>query len=147
MILSFLVLALLTTGCEGNQKTLTCTKETVEDNLKTSEEIKVSYQKENIIKISQTTIEEMDPDLIETTISFGENFTSTFKDIDGFDVNYTKESNNSVKYQMTIDYQKLDINQLKEKFGDDWDEEEFLKAKEMNIEDFKKEQLEGYTCK
>lgn len=146
-IVSVLILVLLITGCEGKIKTLTCTKESVEDNLKTSEEMLVSYKNNKVFKITQTTIEEMDPDLIDTTISFGENFASTLNQVDGFEVNYSKESNNSVKYQITMDYSKMDMNKLKELFGDDWNEEDYIKAKDQDIEEFKKELLEGYTCK
>lgn len=146
-IVSVLILVLLITGCEGKIKTLTCTKESVEDNLKTSEEMLVSYKNNKVFKITQTTIEEMDPDLIDTTISFGENFASTLNQVDGFEVNYSKESNNSVKYQITMDYSKMDMNKLKELFGDDWNEEDYIKAKDQDIEEFKKERLEGYTCK
>lgn len=146
MMLSFIVLPFLITGC-GSEKTLTCTKETVIDDLKTTEEIKVSYKQDKILKISQTTIEEMDPDVIDTTIDFGESFASAFNDIDGFTIKYSKENNNAVKYEMTMDYRKMDMAKLKEKFGDDWNDEEFTKAKDMNIEEFKNEQLAGYTCK
>lgn len=146
-IVSVLILVLLITGFEGKTKTLTCTKESVEDNLKTSEEMLVSYKNNKVFKITQTTIEEMDPDLIDTTISFGENFASTLNQVDGFEVNYSKESNNSVKYQITMDYSKMDMNKLKELFGDDWNEEDYIKAKDQDIEEFKKERLEGYTCK
>ncbi len=146
-IVSVLILVLLITGCEGKIKTLTCTKESVEDNLKTSEEMLVSYKNNKVFKITQTTIEEMDPDLIDTTISFGENFASTLNQVDGFEVNYTKESNNSVKYQITMDDSKMDMNKLKELFGDDWNEEDYIKAKDQDIEEFKKERLEGYSCK
>ncbi len=147
VIVSVLILVLLITGCEGKTKTLTCTKESVEDNLKTSEEMLVSYKNNKVFKITQTTIEEMDPDLIDTTISFGENFASTLNQVDGFEVNYSKENNNSVKYQITMDYSKMDMNKLKELFGDDWNEEDYIKAKDQDIEEFKKERLEGYTCK
>lgn len=147
VIVSVLILVLLITGCEGKIKTLTCTKESVEDNLKTSEEMLVSYKNNKVFKITQTTIEEMDPDLIDTTISFGENFASTLNQVDGFEVNYSKESNNSVKYQITMDYSKMDMNKLKELFGDDWNEEDYIKAKDQDIEEFKKERLEGYSCK
>jgi hypothetical protein len=147
VIVSVLILVLLITGCEGKTKTLTCTKESVEDNLKTSEEMLVSYKNNKVFKITQTTIEEMDPDLIDTTISFGENFASTLNQVDGFEVNYSKESNNSVKYQITMDYSKMDMNKLKELFGDDWNEEDYIKAKDQDIEEFKKERLEGYSCK
>ena len=146
-IVSVLILVLLITGCEGKIKTLTCTKESVEDNLKTSEEMLVSYKNNKVFKITQTTIEEMDPDLIDTTISFGENFASTLNQVDGFEVNYSKENNNSVKYQITMDYSKMDMNKLKELFGDDWNEEDYIKAKDQDIEEFKKERLEGYSCK
>ena len=147
VIVSVLILVLLITGCEWKTKTLTCSKESVEDNLKTSEEMLVSYKNNKVFKITQTTIEEMDPDLIDTTISFGENFASTLNQVDGFEVNYSKENNNSVKYQITIDYSKMDMNKLKELFGDDWNEEDYIKAKDQDIEEFKKERLEGYTCK
>ena len=47
---------------------------------------------------------------------------------------------------MTVDYNELDIDALKETFGDDFDEESFYSSKDITIDEFKEKNLTDYTC-
>lgn len=137
---------LFTTGCEKTS-TLNCTKtETDDDGYKTTETIVVTSKNDKVSKVEQTSIQEMDADLVDTTISFGETFSSAFNDIDGMDMTYSKESDNSIKTTMSVDFAKLDMEKLKEAFGSDLTDDSFYSSKDMTLEEFKKENLDGYTC-
>ena len=83
---------------------------------------------------------------IPPTISFGETFSSAFNEIDGMDMKYSKESETSIKLTMSVDFAKLDMDKLKEAFGSDLTDESFYSAKDKTVEEFKNENLEGYTC-
>lgn len=137
---------LFTTGCEKTN-TLNCTKtETDDDGYKTTETIVVTTKKDKVSKIEQTGITEMDADKIETALSFGKSFSSAFNEIEGMSITYSKESDNSIKATTSIDFAKLDMDKLKEAFGDDLTDDEFYSAKDMSLEEFKTKNLEGYTC-
>ncbi len=142
----------LTTGCnketpKDTPKALTCSKvETSEDGYKTTDTIKVNSKDNKVTKVEETTITEMNPEMVEMTVSLGESFISTFNDINGFNASYVKESENSVKYTLSIDYEKLNIDELKEKFGEDFDNNSFYTSKDITVEEFKTQNLEGYTC-
>ena len=61
-------------------------------------------------------------------------------------IQYSKENDTTVKYIMTVDYNELDIDALKETFGDDFDEESFYLSKDITIDEFKEKNLTDYTC-
>ena len=145
-IILFLLITCCLTGC-GNEKTLTCTREITEENLTTKNEVKLFYKNDKIFKISQQTITEMDEELINQSMDFNQEFLDMLKDIKGLEASYSKEGKKALKSTLIIDYTKLDVNQLKDKFGEEFDESEFTKAKDRNIEDYKSKELEGYTCK
>lgn len=137
---------LFTTGCEKT-KTLNCTKtETDDEGYKTTETIIVTSKNDKVSKVEQTSIQEMEADLVDSTISFGETFSSAFNEIDGMDMKYSKESETSIKLTMSVDFAKLDMDKLKEAFGSDLTDESFYSAKDKTVEEFKNENLEGYTC-
>ncbi len=137
---------LFTTGCEKT-KTLNCTKtETDDEGYKTTETIIVTSKNDKVSKVEQTSIQEMAADLVDSTISFGETFSSAFNEIDGMDMKYSKESETSIKLTMSVDFAKLDMDKLKEAFGSDLTDESFYSAKDKTVEEFKNENLEGYTC-
>lgn len=137
---------LFTTGCEKTN-TLNCTKtETDDDGYKTTETIVVTSKNDKVSKVEQTSIQEMEANLVDSTISFGETFSSAFNEIDGMDMKYSKESETSIKLTMSVDFAKLDMDKLKEAFGSDLTDDSFYSSKDMTVEEFKKENLEGYTC-
>ena len=46
-----------------------------------------------------------------------------------------------------VDYDKIDVEQAKEKLGDMFDSEDFLAEKDITVEQFKEKNLDGYECK
>lgn len=144
------------TGCGSNEEesktadnsgTLTCTKsETNEDGYNVKDTMVVTYSDKKVIKVEETNIEEMDSDTADMTVSFGQLFATSLNEISGFNVSYEKETDTSVKYKITVDYTTLDLTQLKETFGDDFDESSFYSDTDITIDEFKSNNLVDYTC-
>lgn len=153
-LLFFLILTLAITSCSKpsnfqnpKEEILTCAKtETDEDGYNTTDTMVIISKNGKVTKATETTISEMDKNMIDITLSFGEEFTKEFNEIVGMDATYSKESDNSIKYVITIDYTKLDVKKLKENFKNDFNENSFYSAKDKTIEEFKKENLSDYVC-
>lgn len=133
----------------STNETIKCTKEEVdEDGYKTVENMIITTKKNKVKKVSSTSIMEMDPDYISFTLTFGEAFATKFNEIEGMEMKYEKEGEKAIKLTMTVDYDKLNPEQIKTVLGDLYDEEDasLYNSKDLSFEDFKKESLEGYTC-
>lgn len=133
---------------DNKKSVLSCTKtETDEDGYITTDTMNITYQNNTISKIENINISEMDSDVLEASYSLSSVLATSLNEIDGLEVVYTKESNTSLKYTMTVDYDKLDLETLKETLGDLSDDSTFYSSKEVNLDKFKQNYLQGYTCK
>lgn len=149
--LGILLTVINLSGCStSSEKTMTCTKsETDEDGYKTEDTIKINYNKDNYVtKVSSTSTLETDESYVDMTIGFLKEFETKFNEIGGINYSISKEGNNKIKLVLGIDYEKLDVDKLKEAAGDGLD----LSLVDSNdthvtIEEFKKNELEGYICK
>ena len=139
----------LITGCgKSNSGTLKCTKtETDEDGYKITDTMEITYKNKKITNIKNTNVSEMDEDIIDMSLSFGEAFAESLNEIDGFNVKYSKEDDNKLKLTMEVDYSKLDKDALNELMKDEDSENEFYSEEDPDIDSFKEEYLEDYTCK
>lgn len=140
------------TGCStSSNKVMTCTKtETDEDGYKTEETIKVSYGKDKYVtNIDATAIIEADESYTDMMIGFMQAFGEEFNKIGGINYSISKEGNNKVKQVISVDYKNLDVDKLKEIAGEDGDSTIIVNPNEthVTIDEFKKNELEGYTCK
>lgn len=156
ILLSFLIIALVLTSCSKpiakentvKEETLTCTKtETDEEGYNITDTIVLTSKNDLVIKATETTISEMDKNMIDITLSFGEEFVKEFNEIEGMEAAYSKESEHSIKYTISIDYTKIDLNKLKEIFKNDFTKNNFYTSKNQTLEEFKKENLSDYSCK
>lgn len=135
------------TGCGSNSGSLSCEKVTTdEDGYKVTDTINVTYKNNKVTNVENINLTEMDPSTVDMTISFANLFTSALNEVSGMNVQYSKENDTTVKYIMTVDYNELDIDALKETFGDDFDEESFYSSKNITIDEFKEKNLTDYTC-
>lgn len=141
------------TGCGTNNNligTLECSKEsTDEDGYKTIDKMTVTYKNNVVTNVKQISTMETDPDFIELSLSFGNAFAEKLNVVDGINVKYSKENDDTIKYTMDIDYAKVDINEIKNALGDLFDEEDssIYSNDKLNLEEFKNENLKDYTCK
>lgn len=154
MLLSLMMLFTVVglTGCStSSNKVMTCTKtETEEDGYKTEETMNISYGKDNYVtKVDATTVMEIDESYTDMMIEFMQNFSDEFNKIGGISYSISKEGNNKVKQTMSIDYKNLDVDKLKEIAGEDGNSTFIINPNEthVTIDEFKKNELEGYTCK
>lgn len=158
LIMTMLFSLILITGCGSNssnsggildsKKTMTCTKETVdEDGYKTTETMEVTYNSSKVLKVKSTNISETDPSFIEFQLNFGNAFAEKFSEIDGIDASYSKVDDNKIKMTMEVEYGKIKPEQIKSVLGDLYSEEDsFYDKSDYTIENFKAENLNGYTC-
>lgn len=151
-LVSFL-LAFVLTGCGiySKEKILTCTKEeTDDDGYKIVDTMEVTYNKSRVLKLKATNITETDPDYIDFSFEFGQAFAEKFNQIKGIKMEYQKIDNNKLQLVMDVNYNELELEQMKELFGDAYDEnseKNLYRSKDFTIDEFKEENLEGYTCK
>ena len=138
---------ILVSGCSGT-KTLKCSKEMTDDEgYKTTETIEVKYNDKKVLAINQSTLSETDPSYVDLSLGFMSMFTEMFEGVDGIKVEVSKVKDNAIKTSINIDYTKLDIEKLKENFGDAEMEDEMYTSKDITIEDLKEEKLKDYNCK
>ena len=153
-LFSILTLIIMLSACGSNgsilsnEKTLTCTNVTTdEDGYKTDDEMKVTYKDDKVVKVVETNISETDPDILDFTYSITSALAEKFNKVDGMNIVYSKVDNNKIKFVLSVDYSKLNVDTIKETFGEIYDENSFYNNKDMTIEEFKKENLKDYTCK
>ncbi len=154
-LLLFLILILSLTSCNNKteqkntqEEILTCSKtETDEDGYNITDTMVVTAKNGKVVKATETTISEINKNMVDIVLSFGEEFTKEFNEIEGIEATYSKESDSSIKYIITVDYTKLDIKKLKDNLKNVFNEKSFYSSKDKTIEEFKKENLSDYTCK
>ena len=150
------VLCFSLTGCgnsdsKDNKKSdqaLVCTKtETDEDGYETKSKMTVNYKNDKVTSVTSEDTMTMAEDAIDMTYEFTSLFVEAFNKIDGMKVSYEKVDSKTLKSSMTIDYTKLNLDDLKEAFGEDAIDDTIYSEKDMSLEDFKKDFLDGYECK
>lgn len=163
MLLSAIfVSCILLTGCgnsEGNSTgggilnsnsgTKTCTKTSVdEDGYNTTDTMVVTYKKNKVTLVEDTNVSETDPQYIDFSLNIGKAFAEKLSEVNGFTIEYSKENDNKIKMYMKVDFNKIDVNDVKEKLGDLYSEDEaFYSKQDITIDDFISNNLSDYTCK
>ena len=132
-------------------KTMTCTKVETDDNgHKTSEEMVITYNSKKVLKVHNTQTIETDAQYRDFALNVGKTVAEEMSKVEGIEVTYTGVDSDKVKMEMDVEFEKVNLEQLKEALGDLYDEDEadsFYGKKDITIEEFKKENLEGYNCK
>lgn len=148
MLVLSIFTVLLLSGCGGKSGTLNCTKTTTdENNLQTVETIKVSYKDDYVTNVKNTTKMEVDPFIATFTYTFYDSLITKFNEIDGFDASLSKENDNIIVTNFSIDYKKLDVDKLKELFGDNASEGAIYNTNvKLTIDEFVENNLEDYIC-
>ena len=137
-------------GLINSNKTMTCTKEEVdEDGYRSNETVIVTYNSSKVLSSNTTYITETDPESIDFVYGLSVSFSTKFSELDGIKVNYTKVDDNKIKMTMDIEYDKINPEQIKETLGDLYDEDEgrMYAKKDYTIDEFKADNLKDYDCK
>ena len=153
------VLCFSLTGCGSNDnkenkdnkksdQALVCTKkETDEDGFETTTKMTVKYKDDKVTAVTSEETMTMSEDIVDMTYQLSSLFVEAFDEIDGIEASYEKVDSKTLKSSMTIDYTKLNLDDIKEAFGEEAMEDTFYSEKDMSLEDFKKDYLDGYECK
>lgn len=158
-----LISTLLITGCTKEKEvdkdtskdkvkdvsgTLTCTKtETDEDNLKTESTMIINHKNNVVTKVEETSIQEVEESYLDFTLLFSNGLAEKLNAVDGINANFSKEDNNKIKSVMSVDYEKLNVEDLKTSLGELFNEDTFYSSKSKTLEEFKTNNLAGYECK
>ena len=157
LLISIILCLILLTACgttENNSDknvdkgTLKCTKtEYDEDGYKTTDEMIVTYKKDIVTSVLETNVSEIDPSVIDMTLSFGNLFAEKLSEIDGLNVEYTKVNEKTLQFTINVDYSKVELDKVKQVFGDAYDEKQSsMYTKNIELDTFKKDILSNYTC-
>lgn len=157
LILVTLISLFLLAGCGtdnsdsskiSNTGTLNCTKiEYDEDGYKTTDTMIVKYKKNIVTNVSETNVSEMDTDIIDMSLSFSNLFAEALNKIDGINAKYTKLDENQLQFTIDVDYSKVELEQVKEAFGDAYDDSQStMYTKNISLDTFKADILSDYTC-
>ncbi len=132
----------------SSKKTTTCVKEEMDnDGYMNYETIEIVYDDFKILKIKSNMISEMNSTYIDYAISVGESIAQKLNDLDGVKIEYKKIENNKFQIVTEVDYEKLDVDQLKEVLGDFYDENnQVYNIKNTSFKEYKKEFLKEYIC-
>lgn len=164
IMLSVLSLTILISGCHqtdgklsksNETETLVCTKnETDEYGLTTDEIMKIEYKNNIVKKVSDSIVIQTDSDYIDLTISMGQALSEQFNSIDGMSYEFIKKDDTHINTIINVDYDKINIDQLTELLSESSDGESDndgfinnIKNKNLSLEEFKSQNLDGYSCK
>ncbi len=127
--------------------TLVCTKTTEEDGEKSTNVFEIT-SKDNIVKkVTNITTAEVDEETIDLVVSISEAMVKSYNEVEGMEASVKKEGNSAFKISISVDYDKFNVEQAKEKLGDIFEEEDFLSEKNISVNDFIKQNAEDYDCK
>lgn len=139
-----------TTKDTGITKTIDCTlNETGEDGLTVDYSIDYSFKGDTISKIESSSIIEVDPKMLEATLEGSEEIIKNMALYDGFTYDLTKEDDSHIKGEIEIDYSKINVEDLKKEYGDDYVKKDmYLNYAGMSFDTIKDSMVKaGYTCK
>ena len=110
----------------------------------------VTYNSKKVLKVNNTQIIETDAQYRDFVLGVGKTIAEKMSTVDGIEVTYEGVETDKVKMEMDVEFEKVNVEQLKEVLGEVYDEDEadsFYGNKEYTIEKFKEENLQGYDCK
>lgn len=141
----------LLTGCGNNtltnSGTLNCSKTYVDDGDNVTDKMVVNYKNDKVTSVENIiTTELSDATYIDMALSFGQAFADGFSTYDGIEMSYEKVNDNTIKLTVKADYEKIDVNALKDAFGDTLEDDAFYLDTNITLEDYKTEYLQDYTC-
>lgn len=141
----------LLTGCGNNtltnSGTLNCSKTYVDDGDNVTDKMVVNYKNDKVTSVENIiTTELSNATYIDMALSFGQAFADGFSTYDGIEMSYEKVNDNTIKLTVKADYEKIDVNALKDAFGDTLEDDAFYLDTNITLEDYKTEYLQDYTC-
>lgn len=147
--LGLLIGLVILTGCTNNVKTKVCVEETNENGMKSVDTVTLTYNKYSVLKASGLTVTEASKAYADMAYNIIEPSFKKFSEIDGIKMSITRESDTKIKVETSVDFVKVDVEKVKELLGENYDQSKanFYNAKNISVDQFIKDNLEGYDCK
>lgn len=143
-----ILMVALVSGCGTKEKTMTCTKETIDgENYKTTDTLEITYNSKSVLRVKNTTITETDAELMDFSLGIMKAFGMAFDEVNGITVDVNQVDDNKVKIETNINYAEVNLDNLHEKLGSLVDDDSYYSSTNVTIDQFKETHLEGYTCK
>ena len=98
------------------------------------------------LRIKNTTITETDAELMDLSLGVMKAYSMSFDGIEGITVDVNQVGDNKVKIETNVNYNEVNVENLREKLGSLVDDDSYYSSSSFTIEQFKEEHLEGYTC-
>lgn len=159
-ILSVLIIILtigVLTGCSdkesyfkqsNKEKEITCTlNKTNEDGFEEKNTMLIKTKDNNVISVEETTLEQMDEDSLDMSYGFASMVAISLNEVDGYTVSFEKVGKDTLKSYYKIEYDKLNLEQLKEVTDGNSDNDDLLNSVNMTYDEFKEKNLKEYECK
>ena len=142
-----ILMVVLVSGCGTKEKTMTCTKEFVDSgNYKTTDTLEITYNSKSVLRIKNTTITETDAELMDLSLGVMKAYSMSFDGVEGITVDVNQVGDNKVKIETNVNYNEVNVENLREKLGSLVDDDSYYSSSSFTIDQFKEEHLEGYTC-
>ena len=130
------------------KKTMTCTKEEVdEDGYKSTSKYVITYTSKKVNKVESEEVMTMDPTIVDWVYSFSYSIIEEIDKLDGIDASYVKQDDSTLVMKIAADFDKINEEQVKEAFGSLNEDGEIYTKRNVTIDEFVSENMEGYTCK
>ena len=129
--------------------TMVCTKTEVDEGYTTEETIEFKYTKNEMKTIVSNVVSETEPDYIDLAISSASLITEELNKLSGISYEITKGNNNTINYVVSIDYDKVNIEEMKKAFGEYTENNDVYTDfdKNTSITSVKEEMIDdGYKC-
>lgn len=160
LIMFTIILCITLTGCGSKSssnilkpkiQTITCIKSEKDENgYNTKETMTIEYKENTILKITDESTSEMDSEYLDLAIALANGYLSSYNELDGFNMIISKTDDKKLYSKYTIDYDKLDIQQLEKVAKDNNSSTDDFHINKDNYRDFnnyKETELKDYNCK
>ena len=142
-----LLMIVLVSGCSIGEKTMKCTKETIDsENYKTVDTLEITYNSKKVLKVKDTTVTDTGVEYADFSLGIMTLFKSAFDGVDGINVEIEKVGEDKIKSEIEVRYDEVNVENMKAKLGSIVDEDSFYTSVNSTIDEFKEAHLEGYTC-
>ena len=128
------------------EKTIKCSKESNDNGTTTKDEYTFVIKNDIIKELSETQTTKYSDNSGEMAYGFTKLMIDAMSDVEGMETSITDYKDNAFTHTMKINYDKLNIDDLKKAFNNDSSFDESSYDKNMKFDEYKSKHLDGYTC-
>lgn len=157
LIITLIVMTIgILTGCgkeeenkvlNKNEKEITCNMiKTNDDGFEEKSTMLIKTKNDKVIEVEEITLEKMEEETLEMSYGFASMFAISLNEINGYTVSFEKVGNDTLKSYYKVEYDKIDIDEVKETL-EDGNDNSILKDINITYSEFKEKNLKEYECK